>query len=426
MPDELRQMWKELGLDLKAHAALLDAVVATHAATIAARPDRPAAMRYFDDFVRDLHGRRVRELLDARAEGRTVVATLCALVPEEILLAFGCIMVGMCGGVEVATAEAERLVPRTTCALVKGAFGASLARVCPWLAASSVVVGENSCEGKKKGWEIFEELQSRLYVIDLPQTKSGTSYALMLAEYGKLAVYLEELTHRKLDAESLREAVATVNAKRAALQRLGRLRAASPAPISGLDALLAAQVAVYDDPERYTAAINALCDEIEGRAARGEGVAPDWAPRIIVSGCPMALGNWKLPAIIERAGAVIVGEESCVGERGVRHLTADGGDSVEGIIDAVADRYFRIDCAIFSSNLARLHSVVRMKRELGAHGVVHYALHHCTPYQTEAMAMKRHLEKQGIPALIVDSDYGRKDTAQVRAKVEAFVKSLCM
>lgn len=40
------------------------------------------------------------------------------------------------------------------------------------------------------------------------------------------------------------------------------------------------------------------------------------APRILISGCSMAVPNWKLPIIVENAGAVIVGEESCMGERG--------------------------------------------------------------------------------------------------------------
>jgi len=35
--------------------------------------------------------------------------------------------------------------------------------------------------------------------------------------------------------------------------------------------------------------------------------------------------NWKLPWIIETSGAVIVGGESCVGERGVPNLTEDTG-----------------------------------------------------------------------------------------------------
>ncbi|NIN99971.1 MAG: 2-hydroxyacyl-CoA dehydratase, partial [Anaerolineae bacterium] len=49
--------------------------------------------------------------------------------------------------------------------------------------------------------------------------------------------------------------------------------------------------------------------------AKGEGVAPADAPRILVSGSPMAIPNWKLHRILEDSGAAVVGEESCTGTR---------------------------------------------------------------------------------------------------------------
>ena len=83
------------------------------------------------------------------------------------------------------------------------------------------------------------------------------------------------------------------------MHRLSRLRAADPAPISGLDALLANQIYFYDDPVRFTDAIHAICDELEERVARKVGVAPPGTPRVLVAGCPMAVPNWKVAAIVE-------------------------------------------------------------------------------------------------------------------------------
>jgi benzoyl-CoA reductase/2-hydroxyglutaryl-CoA dehydratase subunit BcrC/BadD/HgdB len=34
----------------------------------------------------------------------------------------------------------------------------------------------------------------------------------------------------------------------------------------------------------------------------------------------MAVPNWKLPYLVESSGAVIVGEESCIGSRNTRDL----------------------------------------------------------------------------------------------------------
>ncbi len=258
--------------------------------------------------------------------------------------------------------------------------------------------------------------------MDLPHTKSAEGRALLRAEFRRFAAYLEDLTGKKLNPDVLRRAIVAVNAKRAAMHRLARLRAADPAPVSGLDALLMNQVYFYDDPSRFTASVNTICDEIQQRIERGDGVAPKKTPRIIISGCPMAVPNWKLPTIVERSGAVIVGEESCVGERGTQFLTADTGRTVDDLMDAIVDRYFKIDCAVFTPNPSRVEHVMRMVKDLDADGVIHYGLQFCSPYQIEAGPVEKRLEKEGIPTLRIDTDYSQEDIGQLQTRVEAFVE----
>jgi benzoyl-CoA reductase/2-hydroxyglutaryl-CoA dehydratase subunit BcrC/BadD/HgdB len=424
MSTDYRPMWTELGLDLEAHDALLGVLGSLYEQTFMQQRNRPAGMKYFDFVMSEVHGLRIKELLDAKKQGRKVVGAFCALVPEEIVLALDGVMVGLCAGAEFATAEAEKFLPRNTCALIKGFFGFALARVCPYLAASDLVVGENTCDGKKKSYEIFKDLVPHLYVIDLPHTKSAEGRALLNAEFGRFATALEDLTGKRLTIEALRRGIAAVNAKRSAMHRLARLRAAAPAPVSGLDALLMNQVYFYDDPARFTGSVNTICDELEQRAERGEGVAPKATPRIVISGCPMAVPNWKLPSIVERTGAVIVGEESCVGERGTQFLTAHTGRTLEGLMDAIVDRYFKIDCAIFTPNPSRVEHVMRMVKDLDAQGVIHYGLQFCSPYQIEAGPVEKRLEQEGIPTLRIDTDYGQEDIGQLQTRVEAFVERL--
>jgi benzoyl-CoA reductase/2-hydroxyglutaryl-CoA dehydratase subunit BcrC/BadD/HgdB len=424
MSTDYRSMWEELGLDLEAHDALLGVLGPLYEVTFTAQPDRPAGMKYFDFVMSEVHGLRIKELLDAKRAGRKVVGAFCAFAPEELVLALDGVMVGLCAGAEFATAEAEKYLPRNTCALIKGFFGFALARVCPYLSASDVIVGENTCDGKKKGYEIFKDLVPRLHVMDLPQTKTAEGRVLLRAEFRRFAACLEDVAGKNLTADNLRNGISTVNAKRSAMHRLAKLRAADPVPVSGLDALLMNQVYFYDDPVRFTASVNTICDELEQRHAHGVGVAPKGTPRIVISGCPMAVPNWKLPAIVERSGAVIVGEESCVGERGTQSLTTDTGQSLDELMDAVVDRYFKIDCAIFTPNPSRVDHVMQMVKDLGAHGVIHYGLQFCSPYQIEAGPVERRLENEGMPTLRIDTDYGQEDVGQLQTRVEAFVERL--
>jgi len=154
------------------------------------------------------------------------------------------------------------------------------------------------------------------------------------------------------------------------------------------------------------------------------GVAGGDGKRILVSGCPMAIPNWKIPFVVETSGGVIVGEESCVGDRGTQGSVADDGETLDELYEAVARRYFDIHCAVFTPNDARLERIVAMARELSADGVVHYALQFCTPYETEAALVRRRLREEGIPLLELTTDYGMGDAGQLTTRVEAFLEML--
>jgi benzoyl-CoA reductase/2-hydroxyglutaryl-CoA dehydratase subunit BcrC/BadD/HgdB len=418
-----RQMWKDLGLDLTAHDQLMEALGGAYQKIFLSQKNRPKGMAYLDFVMSEIHGLRVKELIEAQGAGRKVFGTFCLYVPEEIPLAADAICVGLCAGAEVGTSSAERLLPRNTCALIKSFMGFKLDRLCPYVESVDLVIGETTCDGKTKAFEILSE-HKPTFVIEVPNLKNGAAKVHWRAELGRLVSKVEEVTGRAITAASLRQGVRIANGKRRAMHRLYRLREADPAPISGLDALLLNQVSFYDDPVRFTQQVNALCDELEERVKRGEGVAAKGAKRVLVSGCPMAAPNWKLPSIIEGSGAVIVGEESCVGERGLRNLVREDGETRDEILDHIAERYFAIDCAVFTPNGARAEDVAAMARAYRADGVIHYALQFCAPYTIESHGIQRRMDREGLPTLRLETDYGTEDVPQLRTRVEAFLETL--
>lgn len=413
-----------MGLDLEAHDMLLEVLGKGYQDIYMAQKDRPEGMGYFDFVMSEVHGLRIKELMDEKAAGRKVIGSFCVFVPEEIVRAAGATLVGLCTGADFATEEVEKILPRNTCSLIKSAFGFKLGKVCPFMESADMIVGENTCDGKKKSYEILKDLTPNLYVMDLPQMKSAEGRALLRTEYFRFKEAVEELTGVTIDPEKLKKGISIVNNKRKAIHRLSLLRKADPAPISGLDALLTNQVFFYDDPVRFTDSVNKICDELEKRIEKKEGAFPKNAPRILISGCPMAVPNWKLPWIIESSGAVIVGEESCVGERGVRNLTDDGGSTVDDFMEAIVDRHFKVDCAIFTPNPDRQAHVEEMFREYNADGVIHYGLQFCQPYIAESMPLETALEQKGIPTLRIETDYGMEDVGQLKTRVEAFMEVL--
>ena len=424
MSADYRQMWEDLGLDLNAHDQLLEVLGQGYQQVFLSQENRPAGMEYFNFVMSEVHGLRIKELLDGKANGEKVVGSYCVFVPEEIVRAAGATLVGLCSGADFAMEEVETMLPRNTCSLIKSSFGFKLGKVCPYLESADMIVGENTCDGKKKAYESLGPLVDNLYVMDLPQVKSEKGKELLKAEYLRFAQAMEELTGQAITVESLKKGIEIVNNKRKAVHRLNKLRQADPAPISGLDGLLINQVYFYDNPVRFTESVNKICDELEERIKKGEGVFPAKQPRLLISGCPMAVPNWKLPWLIETAGAVIVGEESCVGERGTRNLVPDTGDTVEALIDGIVDRHFAIDCAIFTPNPDRLDHIEEAFKEYKADGVVHYGLNFCQPYQMEAIPVVKTLQDKGIPAISLETDYSPGDAEQLKTRIQAFLEML--
>jgi benzoyl-CoA reductase/2-hydroxyglutaryl-CoA dehydratase subunit BcrC/BadD/HgdB len=416
-------MWTELGLDLEAHDMLLAAIPQMYADAYLSQQDRPEGMAYFDFVLSEIHGLRIKELQDHKAAGGTVIGTFCLYVPEEIIRALGGLSVGLCAGAEWAYDQVEQVLPRNTCALIKSAMGFKMGKVCPYVESADLVVGETTCDGKKKAYELFGEL-APVYVMELPQMKRPTDLELWRGELDRFVAKLEEVTGRTLTLEALQKATKEVNDKRRALQRLNAVRAASPAPISGKDALLAVQVAFYDDVPRYTQMVNKIADELEARVAEGRGVAPADAPRVLITGSPMSIPNWKVHDLVEKAGGVVVAEELCTGSRYYEKLVAEDASNVEGLLDDIAEKYLDINCACFTPNPGRIEDVVRLAREYKADGILHYALQFCAPYQIEATTVERAARDAGLPVLRVDTDYSMEDVGQLGTRVEAFLEML--
>ena len=422
MSEKYMEMWRSLGLNLEAHQGLLAVLSDAYQGIYLSQKNRPEGMKYFDFVISEVHGLRIVELVEEKKKGKQIFGTFCLYVPEELILAVDGVSIGLCAGADVGTEEAEKYLPRNTCALIKAFMGFKLAGLCPYVESSDLIIGETTCDGKKKAYEILNEITGKVYVMEMPHMKSDEGKRLWMSEVKNLAAKLTEVSGKEITLEKLTEAAAVVWEKRRALQRLSALRASDPAPISGLDALLINQVSFYDDPIRFTRMLNALCDELDERVKNGVGVAPKGTPRILISGSPMAIPNWKLHAIIEGSGAMVVGEESCVGERNFKSQLDPHFTSIKQGLESIAERYLTINCACFTPNEGRLDDIRDMAARLHAHGVIHYALQFCTPYMVEAYKVKQRLEEKEVPYLRIETDYSMEDMGQLKTRVEAFIE----
>jgi len=245
------KMWNELGLDLEKHDELLNGLGAIFEEIfIKSQKNRPD-MSFFDFVVDDIHGIRIKELIEAKSNVKKVIGTYCIYVPDEIIIALDAIGIGLCGGTNFSNYAVEDILPANICPLIKSALGFKLGKICPYYETTDLLIGETTCDGKKKAWEILSNYTD-IYVMEVPQCKQREqARELFYRELKALTRKLEEVTGNKLTIEGLKAAMEKIETKRKMLRRIYDTRKNNPPLISGKDALLVSQIAFYDDPDRH-------------------------------------------------------------------------------------------------------------------------------------------------------------------------------
>lgn len=373
------------------------------------------------DFFMDSYELRIAQLKRERENGMKVVGTFCLYVPDEIIFAAGADRIVLCGGRADTISVAEQSLPRNICPLIKSSFGAVVDACCggdlscPHVPLVDVVVAEATCDGKKKMYEILADYVPT-YVLDLPQ-KPGSPEALayFLSELRKFATFMEDLTGTIVTADALKREIRSANETKRLLHRLFELRMRDPPPIRGSDILRVMQKQFFLAPDQFRQGVRRLCDELEHVAP-----APPTGPRIMISGCPMAAGNTKVPDIIEQKGGAIVVEESCTGTRSFWDLVDEEADPWT----ALAERYLEIPCACMTPNDERIARIVDLAKRYDVQGVVYYTLQFCHAYNIERLRVQQALKKEKIPLLAIESDYGDADLEQIGIRIDAFLEMI--
>ena len=420
---DYHEMWKNLNMDVATHDQLCEVLPQMFGDVYLTQENRPEGMDYFNFVVAEIHGVRPAELIEHQKNGGKVFGTFCVYVPDEIVFAGGAIATGLCGGSQFWVPGGEKVLPSNTCPLIKASVGARLDRTCPFFRIADMYIGETTCDGKKKAWEILGK-DVPIHVMDLPQMKRKCDVDHWANEIKNFIKIVEDFTGNKITAEALSSSIKLINNKRRALARLYDFRKLANPPISGRDVLLISQIAFYDDPTRFTDMLNKLCDELDERARQGIGVFDKDAKRILFTGTPMAIPNWKLHHLVETSGAAVVAEETCTGTRYFETLVDESKTTIDDMVMALAERYMNINCACFTPNSGRIDDIKRLVKDYNADGVIDINLKFCSLYDIEGFTVEKALKEDGIPVLGIETDYNDQDAQQLRTRISAFVEML--
>lgn len=359
----------------------------------------------------------VKEFKD---KGIPVVGSYCTYFPQELAMAAGAAAVSLCSMSDEPVAAAEKELPSNLCPLIKSSYGFAKEDKCPYFHFSDIVIGETTCDGKKKMYELMGKFK-KLHVMQLPQAQDELSESLWKSEIQKTADLLSDFLGSEITTEKLEDAIKLKNREREAMRGVAETMILDPAPMSGLELFQALYGSTFKfDKKQLISDLETLKDRILEEYHDGEG--REKRPRVIITGCPMGGDTMKVIEAIENNGGVVVAFENCSGHKNFDRLVEENtGDP----IGALAHRYLQIGCSVMTPNENRLELLGRLIDQFHADGVIDMELTACHTYAIETATIRDFCNNEkGVPYLNVETDYSKADIGQLNTRITAFLEML--
>jgi benzoyl-CoA reductase/2-hydroxyglutaryl-CoA dehydratase subunit BcrC/BadD/HgdB len=366
---------------------------------------------------------RPEKLKERKGRGEKLIGYIGRFVPEELIMASGAVPYLMCRGGEPEPPDA--VIPyllRFMSPYDRAQIGYHLLGMDPVVPMLDLVVMQNSDCHESRLADVFEYLKVPTMRLGVPPDwKKSLSRDYYQKRLVRLREKLEALTGGKIADAELKKAIESLNRVRERLDKINRLRKGQPPPIGGYDFIRLNHYSFYGEPEVVAEKLDGLYQELQ------ETKSPfsNKAPRILLAGHVVSVGDYVVPRLVEDSGAVIVAEFL---DEGMRHcefnVTTDGD-----LMGSLGDAYYlkRTPPSIFQPAWEeRVEVVKRLVREFGVDGVLWYQLTFEEVYDMECAVVARAMEAMKIPFLKLESsyEYAREAMGPLTTRVESFIESV--
>lgn len=377
----------------------------------------PLTPLFMDGFAGFPLKRALGQVVKQREQGAKVVGAYCSYAPVELIWAMGGVPAILCAFSNTPIAKAEETLPANLCPLIKSSFGFIELKTCPFFELTDAVVGETTCDGKKKMFELIEKHRP-LYVMDLPQCPANEG----AIEYWKHSVtgfkkFLESAFSTTITDSALEESIQASNAKNSLVEEIFAFGSHKPAVITWQEMYDVATYAMVSNGSEAIAKLRKIVATLTERREKGTYTSTAHAKRVLITGCPVGGDVLKVLKLVDEEGAAIVGLDSCTG------LKPYAGRIEEGSGDpllAIAKRYLEIPCACMTPNTGRTDTLKKQVALLKPDLVIDLVLQSCHAYNVEAVKTESFVRNDlGTNYLKVVTDFSAQDLGQLKTRIGA-------
>ena len=362
------------------------------------------------------------KMKEHKDRGGKIVGIYCSFVPTELIMAAGAVAVSLCATSEEPISAAEEYLPSNLCPLIKASYGFGLTDTCPYFYFSDFIVGETTCDGKKKMFELLNDIKET-YVMQLPSSRDEIALNMWEQEMYKFWRKLEDFYGITITEEDVKKAILEKNAERDLILEYLELSKLNPSPISGYELGTKLDVLSFiPDMDERCRQIRQRIDEVKADWEQNYKGKVSRKPRILITGCPNGGVRDKTIKILEELGADVVAFDTCNSNR----EKIEKVDTSLPVAQALAKKYLNINCSVMSPNENRLKFITDMVDDYEVDGVLEIILQACHTFSIESYNVKKAVVAKGIPYLKVETDYSKADAGQINTRLEAFLETIAV
>lgn len=369
--------------------------------------------------IYDNRGDRARELA---AEGQKIIGYFCCFVPEELIDAMGLVPYRIQGSQTQPIDEADALLEPMACPFARSCFNMALKGEYDFLEG---FVAPHSCDTIEKMYHIWTSNKPSPFnhFLNVPHMVGPSSDAFYKNELHYFVACLEEFTGQKLDIEHLKESIKRYNLRRALLRELYTFRKEDAPRVTAAEITKLLVAGMGIPVTEHIDLIKDLIEEVKQRPKN----PPDGLPRVFLWG--NEIDDTAFIELVEECGAHVVMDDLCTGTRFFWEDVPQMDDPFDGLVAKYmathCPRSLKSQAGGRDEDLENRYSHIRkFAQEWNANAAIFYIIRFCDTCELEGPDLKEYLEKQDIPALMIEDDYSTSTMGQLRTRIQAFLEMI--
>jgi bcr-type benzoyl-CoA reductase subunit C len=355
-----------------------------------------------------------------KESGKSVVGYTCSYVPDEIFHSAEILPYRIRGFGAADTTIGDTYFGPFICSLPKCMLQLAGEGRFDFLDGAIITPGCDSMRRldecwRKAGGDIPGSLPKFFFHFGVPHKYADYTIKWFAEETRRLIDAVEKHFGVKVEDDKLRSSIKVYNRSRILLDEFDALRTSDEPPFTGTDALAVILAGTTMPREEY----NNLLEKFISESKKAKGISGK--VRLMLVGS--ANDDVELVRVMEGSSALVVADNLCFGSRFYTDLVEEEGDPVLNL----AKRYLaHNDCPRMYGDYKRRLGILKEKvTKAKIDGIVLQNIRFCDLHGSENGLFERDLEKEGIPCMRLEREYGPLvETGRMKMRVDAFIERI--